>query len=121
MDVEQQTNEDGTTTVVVTEMTEGEISNSQDGGIVIHLGAEEAEKYGVVRKREPGEGGTESNEEIQKFLDNYGSEGGARVPPKETTARKPKQKFQCPKCDKVWSWPWELRRHVMTHYKEVSS
>merc|ERR1719270_2833934 len=28
-----------------------------------------------------------------------------------------KQAFPCPKCDKVWNWPWELRRHLMIHFK----
>ena len=31
-----------------------------------------------------------------------------------------KQSFPCPKCDKVWNWPWELRRHLLMHFKEVS-
>ena len=121
MDRGDQDGEEETTTVIVTEMTEGEISASgQDGGMVIHLGAEEAEKY-AVRKREPGSA-IESNEEIQKFIDNYGVAPGVEgvVAVKSKEPKKPKQKFQCPKCDKVWNWPWELRRHVMTHYKEVS-
>ena len=39
--------------------------------------------------------------------------------------KKPKPKhsvkgtFACPMCPKVWGWPWELRRHVITHYKQV--
>jgi len=42
----------------------------------------------------------------------------------DTPGRKPKkkveskQKFPCPKCDKIWSWPWELRRHLLMHFKE---
>lgn len=34
-------------------------------------------------------------------------------------AKKTKQQFPCPKCDKVWNWPWELRRHLIMHFKEV--
>ena len=25
--------------------------------------------------------------------------------------------LQCPKCPKAWKWPWELRRHLLTHFK----
>ena len=44
----------------------------------------------------------------------------------EPRPKKPKPKhsvkgtFSCPMCPKVWGWPWELRRHVITHYKQVS-
>jgi hypothetical protein len=31
-----------------------------------------------------------------------------------------KNQFPCPKCNKVWNWPWELRRHLVMHFKEVS-
>merc|ERR1712223_1248307 len=31
---------------------------------------------------------------------------------------KPKHQFPCPKCNKVWNWPWELRRHLVMHFKE---
>ena len=34
---------------------------------------------------------------------------------------KSKNKFPCPKCNKVWNWPWELRRHLVMHFKEVST
>lgn len=33
---------------------------------------------------------------------------------------KAKNQFPCPKCNKVWNWPWELRRHLVMHFKEVS-
>jgi len=29
-----------------------------------------------------------------------------------------KNQFPCPKCSKVWNWPWELRRHLVMHFKE---
>ena len=32
---------------------------------------------------------------------------------------KPKHQFPCPKCNKIWNWPWELRRHLVMHFKEV--
>ena len=42
----------------------------------------------------------------------------------EPKRKKPKHSVKgtltCPMCPKVWGWPWELRRHVITHYKEVS-
>ena len=31
---------------------------------------------------------------------------------------KAKNQFPCPKCNKVWNWPWELRRHLVMHFKE---
>ncbi len=31
-----------------------------------------------------------------------------------------KNQFPCPKCSKVWNWPWELRRHLVMHFKEVN-
>merc|ERR1712223_1668072 len=31
---------------------------------------------------------------------------------------KPKHQFPCPKCNKIWNWPWELRRHLVMHFKE---
>lgn len=31
-----------------------------------------------------------------------------------------KNQFPCPKCSKVWNWPWELRRHLVMHFKEVT-
>lgn len=32
---------------------------------------------------------------------------------------KVKNQFPCPKCNKIWNWPWELRRHLVMHFKEV--
>ena len=25
--------------------------------------------------------------------------------------------LQCPKCPKSWNWPWQLRRHLLIHFK----
>ena len=41
-------------------------------------------------------------------------------PRKPKPKAKSKQQFPCPKCDKIWNWPWELRRHLIMHFKEVS-
>ena len=50
-----------------------------------------------------------------------GPKGGEAENPKR---KKPKHSVKgtltCPMCPKVWGWPWELRRHVITHYKQVS-
>ena len=43
----------------------------------------------------------------------------ADKPKKPKTKAKSKQQFPCPKCDKIWNWPWELRRHLIMHFKEV--
>ncbi len=77
------------------EYMEDDIPASQGGSIVIQLGEEEfasSPTRDVKIKQE-----------------------------QEKKKRKPRQKFQCPKCEKIWNWPWELRRHVLTHYKEVSA
>jgi len=71
-----------------------EATRTSDGGIVIHLGVDEAERYNVN----------------EGMLDDLSPGGRRKI--------QSKQKFQCPKCDKIWNWPWELRRHVVTHYKE---
>ena len=31
---------------------------------------------------------------------------------------KVKKQFPCPKCDKIWNWAWELRRHLPIHERE---
>ena len=36
----------------------------------------------------------------------------------EKKKAKAKNQFPCPKCNKVWNWPWELRRHLVMHFKE---
>lgn len=114
---------------------------------IIRLGTEEVKKYAIIRKKEnmddedddddyhredteiredtedeENEEGiqdrdSETNKEISDWLNNYDDKQ-----PEETTLRvakkyESKQKFPCPKCDKVWNWPWELRRHLMIHFK----
>jgi hypothetical protein len=79
-----------------------EAHRTSDGGIVIHLGADDAERYSV-----------------NATGDGEGSDGGQAGKGSPRRKVQSKQKFQCPKCDKVWNWPWELRRHVVSHYKEV--
>ncbi len=91
---------------------------TEDGEIIIHLGVEEAERFSVqnssvkIVKKEGGD------EILSSSLDDYKVKDSAEDGVKKKA--KSKTKFQCPKCDKVWNWPWELRRHVLTHYKEVS-
>ena len=76
--------------------------NQETGDIIIRLGSDEANKYSV------------SSDE-SKILSNNAS------PQKKSKKAKSKQQFPCPKCEKVWNWPWELRRHLVMHFKEVSS
>ena len=88
-----------------------EAHRTEDGGIVIHLGpGNAAELKG------------ETHEDIQSYIDNFDPNtaptGSKEKSPKLDKQKRVKQKFKCPKCDKVWNWPWELRRHVLTHYKE---
>ena len=88
-----------------------EAHRTDDGQIVIHLGVEEAGKFNVGKSED-----SETNEDIQTFLNNFKEE----KKPSSDEKKKVKQKYQCPKCPKIWNWPWELRRHVLTHYKEVN-
>ena len=76
--------------------------NQETGDIIIRLGSDEANKYSV------------SSDE-SKSLSNNAS------PQKKSKKAKSKQQFPCPKCEKVWNWPWELRRHLVMHFKEVRS
>lgn len=52
----------------------------------------------------------------------YGDEG-LELTAEETSTIKhakkypSKQKYPCPKCPKVWNWAWELRRHLVVHFK----
>ena len=69
--------------------------DKETGGIIISLGSDEANKYSVS------------------------SDDSKASPQKKHKKAKSKQQFPCPKCDKVWNWPWELRRHLVMHFKEV--
>ena len=44
---------------------------------------------------------------------------GLGEPEEKPKKAKPKHQFPCPKCNKIWNWPWELRRHLVMHFKEV--
>ena len=72
--------------------------DKETGGIIISLGSDDANKYAVVG-------------------DDASPAGSPQKKP--TKKAKSKQQFPCPKCDKVWNWPWELRRHLVMHFKEV--
>ena len=39
--------------------------------------------------------------------------------PKTKPKHSVKGTLSCPMCPKVWGFPWELRRHVITHYNQV--
>ena len=71
--------------------------DKETGGIIISLDSDEANKYSV------------SSDEAKNGLS----------PQKRHKKAKSKQQFPCPKCEKVWNWPWELRRHLVMHFKEV--
>lgn len=43
---------------------------------------------------------------------------GLGEPEEKPKKAKPKHQFPCPKCNKIWNWPWELRRHLVMHFKE---
>ena len=90
--------EDSVTTKGVAEV------NEETGDIIIRLGEDEVNKYSV------------SSSESKASITN----NAASSPPKKSKKAKSKQQFPCPKCDKVWNWPWELRRHLIMHFKEVS-
>ena len=32
--------------------------------------------------------------------------------------KKEKKEYPCPKCDRIWNFPWELKRHLPTHDRE---
>ncbi|XP_023321492.1 protein bfr2 [Eurytemora carolleeae] len=119
-----------------------EMGRTEEKGIktlkIIQLGTEEVKKYAILNKKDGEEDsdddddfdredrdisfnhdddGRETNEEMEKWLDNYTD----RIP-EETTIKVAKKypsknKFPCPKCPKIWNWPWELRRHLVIHFK----
>ena len=77
------------------------------------------------------EGGQEDVDMSKVKSEAIDHDSGDEIPKAEEEAEEPKPKkpkpkhsvkgtFSCPMCPKVWGWPWELRRHVITHYKQVS-
>ena len=53
----------------------------------------------------------------QAWLDSYTERAPEATTLKVAKKYPSKQKFPCPKCPKIWNWPWELRRHLMIHFK----
>ena len=67
-----------------------------------------------------GKNGEPVDEDMARFLAQYSGAGMPKVMPRdEKPVYKPKNRYPCPKCPRVWNFPWELRRHVLTHYKQV--
>ena len=106
---------------------EGEGSGAamfSSGGHFLNGGGEDDEEGGQ-------EGGPEDVDMSKVKSEAIEHESGDESPKGEEEAeepprpKKPKPKhsvkgtFSCPMCPKVWGWPWELRRHVITHYKQV--
>ena len=77
---------------------------------------EESEDEGGENNRSAG-----NNQVVEATHFSEVSNGQVDVKPKLQTPKKAKAKnqFPCPKCNKVWNWPWELRRHLVMHFKEV--
>ncbi len=86
--------------------TSGGIGGAEEGEEEISL---ESCKINVKEAEEDDEDEDEEKGGIKKESGSYSS---------KSSKAKSKTKFQCPKCDKIWNWPWELRRHVLTHLKE---
>ena len=110
---------------------------------IIRLGTEEVKKYAILNKKdsvgldntdedddddydrvdreelyEDEEEAMENDPECKAYLDSYCVEKAPELTTLKVAKKYPsKQKFPCPKCPKIWNWPWELRRHLMIHFK----
>ena len=110
---------------------------------IIQLGTEEVKKYAIFNKKEgtantdedddddqdhydreereelyeDEEEAMENDPEAKAYLDNYCEKMPEITTLKVAKKYPSKQKFPCPKCPKIWNWPWELRRHLMIHFK----
>ena len=108
---------------------------------IIQLGTEEVKKYAIFNKKEgtantdddddddhydredreelyeDEEEAMENDPEAKAYLDNYCEKMPELTTLKVAKKYPSKQKFPCPKCPKIWNWPWELRRHLMIHFK----
>ena len=110
---------------------------------IIRLGTEEVKKYAIINKKgsaaldntdedddddydrvdreelfEDEEEAMENDPEAKAYLDSYCIEKAPELTTLKVAKKYPsKQKFPCPKCPKIWNWPWELRRHLMIHFK----
>ena len=115
---------------------------NENGNVrIIRLGANEGKKYAVLDKKgsaaiadedgydddydredreelyEDEEEAMENDPEAKAYLDSYCDKMPEMTTLKVAKKYPSKQKFPCPKCPKIWNWPWELRRHLMIHFK----
>lgn len=105
---------------------------------IIRLGTEEVKKYAIFTKKTGEEEDSddddydredreisfvhddetgETSQEMEEWLDNYTEREPEETSLKVAKKYPSKQTFPCPKCPKIWNWPWELRRHLMIHFK----
>ena len=118
--------------------------NNEKGNVrIIRLGTEEVKKYAILNKKDhvnntdeddddddgydredreelydDEEEAMENDPEAKAYLDSYCSNKTPELTSLKVAKKYPsKQKFPCPKCPKIWNWPWELRRHLMIHFK----
>eukprot|EP00092_Neocalanus_flemingeri_P020296 GFUD01021986.1.p1 GENE.GFUD01021986.1~~GFUD01021986.1.p1 ORF type:complete len:883 (-),score=305.65 GFUD01021986.1:45-2693(-) len=119
--------------------TDDDLMGSEKGPVrIIRLGTEEVKKYAIINKKdtldntddeedydredreelyEDEEEAMENDPEAQAWLNNYTERQPEATTLKVAKKYPSKQKFPCPKCPKIWNWPWELRRHLMIHFK----
>jgi len=96
---------------------EGEYDDDAGGGV----GEGEGEEGGFSFEITVNRGGKDDiDEDMARFLAEYSGAGMPKVHPRDDKPiYKPKNRYPCPKCPRVWNFPWELRRHVLTHYRQV--
>ena len=121
--------------------TDDDDTNEKGNVRIIQLGTEEVKKYAIFNKKngtantdddddddhydredreelyEDEEEAMENDPEAKAYLDNYCEKMPEMTTLKVAKKYPSKQKFPCPKCPKIWNWPWELRRHLMIHFK----
>jgi len=119
--------------------TDDDLITSEKGPVrIIRLGTEEVKKYAIINKKdtldntddeedydredreelyEDEEEAMENDPEAQAWLNSYTERQPEGTTLKVAKKYPSKQKFPCPKCPKIWNWPWELRRHLMIHFK----
>jgi len=120
--------------------TDDDMMNSEKGPVrIIRLGTEEVKKYAIINKKdtldntddddddydredreelyEDEEEAMENDPEAQAWLNSFAERQPEGTTLKVAKKYPSKQKFPCPKCPKIWNWPWELRRHLMIHFK----
>ena len=120
--------------------TDDDDPNEKGNVRIIRLGTEEVKKYAIINKKEnteyddddddgydredreelfeDEEEAMENDPEARAYLDSYCSDKTPEITTLKVAKKYPsKQKFPCPKCPKIWNWPWELRRHLMIHFK----